>query len=180
MAQLIRPGVQSDVAPAGASQGASPSQAAADRLMKAAQAAYDRYPRDCSHLVNMVLRAVVNPSEPYQTANSLMASVRAKGSNWRNVSMQEASALANQGKVVIAGLAEAGSHGHVLVLVPGPMQADGGFSCHGQPIIAHGAYPPAVSGSLSGWPGAMSRGEKTARDAWRADQWPKVTFWVRQ
>ena len=129
----------------------------------------------------MVLRELVNPNEPYLTANGLMASVAHRDSGWQQVTMQEASNLANKGKVVIAGLADRVGHGHVLIVAPGPMRPDGGLDQQGRPLLrSNGLFPPAVSGSLGYWPGAVSRGEKTVRDAWGRDTWPHVTFWVRQ
>ena len=89
--------------------------------------------------------------------------------------MDEAAALANAGRVAIAGRADRQGSGHVEVVVPGQYRPAGGFL--GLPLSKE-LYPPAMSGSSSGYQCAMSRGEKTVRDAWRADDWRDVTFWV--
>jgi hypothetical protein len=172
VAQRERPGVMSDASPP--HRPTTP----AEHLTEAAKAAYDSYSRDCSHAVWAVLKDVVNPDEPYRTANEPMAHVARPGSGWRQVtSLQEASDLANAGKVVVGGLAVPRGNGHVLIVMPGPMQPAGGFGgIHRTEIL----YPPSMSGSLSGWQGAMSRGQRTVRDAWSNDDWKGVTFWVHK
>jgi hypothetical protein len=45
-------------------------------------------------------------------------------------------------------------------------------------LRSSGQYPPAMSTSSSGYPGAMSRGDKTVRDPWTRADWPNVTFWT--
>ena len=168
--------MQSDVGP-----GSDPRQAAADRLTQAAQAAYDQYSHDCSHAIWEVLKQMVNPSETYRTANELMTEMARPGSGWRQVaSMQEASDLANSGKVVAGGLGEKVGHGHVVVVMPGPMRPSGGFEYQGKVMPSRGYFPPAMSTSSSGYPGTMSRVEKTVRDAWPAEEWPSVTFWTHE
>ena len=79
-------------------------------------------------------------------------------------------------KLWLLGGLERTGHGHVVVVMPGPWHAAGGFS--GLP--EQGSYPPSMSGSMSSWQGARSRGERTVRDPWGAADWPQVTFWTRQ
>ena len=117
----------------------------------------------------------MNPGETYRTANDLMAEVARPGSGWRKVSMDEAAAQANAGRVAIAGRTDLKDSGHVEVVLPGKYRPAGGFL--GLPLSKE-LYPPVMSGSSSGYQGAMSRGEKTVRDAWRAEDWRDVTFWV--
>ena len=148
---------------------------ATKRLMDVAHTAYDTYSHDCSHSIWFVLKQIVDPNQPYMVADDLMKVVKAPGSGWRQVDLQAASDLANKGVVVIGGLEKQG-HGHVVVVMPGAWHAAGGFS--GLP--ERGSYPPSMSGSMSSWLGARSRGERTVRDPWGAADWPNVTFWTRQ
>jgi hypothetical protein len=98
VAELDHPDMRSDLG-----QSDDARKAAAERLSRAAEAAYERYSRDCSHAVWEVLKRLVDPGEKYRTANDLMATMARPGSGWRQVSsMQEASKLADEGKVVVA------------------------------------------------------------------------------
>jgi hypothetical protein len=153
----------------------TPQNPAAQRLADVARIAYDTYSHDCSHSIWFVLKQIVDPNQPYMVADQLMASVKRPGSGWRQVQLAEASDLANRGVVVLGGLEKKG-HGHVVVVMPGPWHAAGGFS--GLP--EQGSYPPSMSGSMSSWQGARSRGERTVRDPWGAGDWPQVTFWTKQ
>lgn len=90
---------------------------------------------------------MLNPGTPYRDANHIMQYISRPGSGWRQVtSMQEASDLANQGRVVVGGLQEPG-HGHVIVVMPGPMQHPGGFEV-GKNMLPYQKewFPPAMSG----------------------------------
>jgi hypothetical protein len=163
-----------------ASSPASPQESpssnpAAKRLAAVAHIAFDTYSHDCSHSIWFVLKQMVDPNQSYMMADQLMKAIKAPRSGWRRVDLREASELANQGVVVLGGLEKTG-HGHVVVVMPGPWHAAGGFS--GLP--EQGSYPPSMSGSMSSWPGARSRGERTVRDPWGAADWPNVTFWTRQ
>jgi hypothetical protein len=88
-------------------------------------------------------------------------------SGWRQVTMAEASRLAEAGKVTISGQKEPGDNGHVLAMWPGTWKQAGGFLGPKGPMIpTKELYPPAMSGSSNrNWPGAHSRGEKTVFDA---------------
>ena len=159
----------------------TPRSEAVAALAKAGQDGYDAYPRDCSHSIWTMLKLMGSPDEPYRTANELMRYVASQGSGWHRVlTVEDASNLANQGKVVLGGLAVPGGHGHVVMVMPGPWHASGGYDT-GRGAVAqnHGAAPPSASGASGSWPGARSRGEKTVRDPWPQLQWPSVTFWTR-
>ena len=150
-------------------------------LAKAGQDGYDAYPRDCSHSIWTMLKLMGSPDEPYRIANDLMRYVAGQGSGWHRVlTVEDASNLANQGKVVLGGLAVPGGHGHVVMVMPGPWHASGGYDT-GRGSVAQnlGAAPPSVSGASGPWPGARSLGEKTVRDPWPRLQWPAATFWTR-
>ena len=149
-------------------------------LVAACERAYDAFTNDCSHAVHQVIREIVDPQFPYRVANDLMAYFASPGSGWRQVSsVEEASSLADQGIVVVGGLAYPRGQGHVLVVMPGPMHDSGGFVYNGNRIRSHGRFPPALSTSSSGYIGALSRGEKTVFDPWTPADWPRVTFWTR-
>lgn len=160
----------------------APDPIAAAKLTAAGRAGYDANPNDCSHSIWTMLKLMGSPNEPYRTANSLMAYMASAGSGWRRViTLEEASQLANAGKVVIGGLAVPGGNGHVVMVMPGPMRPSGGFMMpDGKVQRSNGMFPPSVSGASSTWPGARSRGEKTVRDPWSAADWPKVSFWTKE
>jgi hypothetical protein len=164
------------VAGAPAAAGGTPAQT----LRAAEEAAVAASPNDCGRAVQELLRRTGNPDEPYRTANDFMAMVAHTGSGWRQVTQEEASRLANEGQVVIGGLAVPGGHGHILAVMPGPMRRAGGFMSNGTLIPPGDLAPPAMSGSMSNYGGAHSSGEKTTRDAWTRADYPKVTFWTRQ
>ncbi len=150
-------------------------------LTKAGQDGYDAFPRDCSHSIWVMLKLTGSPDEPYRTANELMWYMASQGSGWHRVlTVEDASKLANEGKVVLGGLAVPSGHGHVVMVMPGPPHASGGFDMGGGAMArSSGAFPPSASGASSSWLGARSRGEKTVRDPWSGTDWPKVTFWTR-
>jgi len=181
VAEAALAGVLSDAGPAveaPGTAGATPAQT----LQAAEEAAYDLSPNDCSHAVWELLKRTGSPEEPYRTANDFMSMVAKPDSGWRQVTVDEASRLANEGKVVIGGLAVPGDNGHILVVTPGPLRPAGGFKAGKDWILpTPDKYPPAMSGSSNNdWPGTRSRGEKTVYDAWRSKDYPKVTFWTRQ
>jgi len=114
-----------------------------------------------------------------------MQTVSVPGSRWRNVpTMQEASDLANQGIVVIAGLANPmpGHSGHVVVILPGPWKLSGGFELrNGRTMPSNRQlYPPMMSTSASHYPGAISNGDKTVADARTAKDFNMITYWTPQ
>ena len=150
-----------------------------DRLKAAGQAGYDKFPHDCSHSVWEMLHQM-GMDEPYRTANVLMGYLSSASSGWRKVDVIEAGRLANEGKVVIGGLASQSGSGHVVMVMPGASKPAGGFRMNsGKMLPQSGSFPLSASGAASSWPGAHSRGEKTVRDPWTPSDWPYVTFWTK-
>jgi hypothetical protein len=142
-------------------------QTPAQRLLAAGQAAYDEFPNDCSGAVKELLRLTHTPGKPLKDANDFMAMVAKTDSGWRQVTMEEASRLADEGKVVIGGLANPKGHGHLDTVMPGAWHPAGGFTVGNTRMPpTPEQYPPAMSGSSNtSWPGTHSRGEKTVYDA---------------
>jgi hypothetical protein len=176
-----------DASPAGArtdAGGATEADAlppVAQALRAAEEAAYDAYPNDCSHAVWELLKQTGHPDEPYRTANDLMDMVAKPNSGWRQVTMAEASRLAEAGKVTIGGRKEPKGSGHVLGVWPGAWKQAGGFMAGGKWIEpTHEQYPLAMSGAMSAWPGARSRGERTVQDPWGGKGFRGGTFWTRE
>ena len=159
------------VSPAGQGPTLNP---VAQRLEDVAHTAYDTYSHDCSHSIWFVLKQTVDPNQPYMVADQLMASIKRPGSGCGRCSLRKR-LIPPTGAWWCWAAAKTG-HGHVVVVMPGPWHAAGGFS--GLP--EQGSYPPSMSGSMSSWQGARSRGERTVRDPWGAADWPQVTFWTRQ
>jgi hypothetical protein len=158
---------------------------ARDLLITATQA-YKLYPANCSGAVNWVIVNMVDPKMPPLLANDLMAYFAKPANGWRQVAgVPEASELANRCIVVVAGKAEPGAHGHVVIVLPGPWKPAGGFTSNGKIMHRYGSFPPAMSTAWSSpgttpWPGAVSNGDKTVRDPWSTPDWIKVTFWTKR
>ena len=157
---------------------------AVQRLITVAHEAFERNPGNCSGAVHYVITHLVNANEPYRTANDLMKSVHRHENGWRQVvTLEEASNLANQGKLVIAGLAnpDVGKSGHVVVILPGPWKQNGGFSLPSGTVLPPGKLlsPPVMSTSSDHYAGAISDGDKTLFDAWGKDDRKNITLWTR-
>lgn len=161
---------------------------AAQKLTQAANQAFRLYPGNCSGAVHYVITHLINPKSPYRLANQLLQWFATPNSGWQRViSLRQASALADQGKVVVGGLAEPTGHGHVIIVLPGPWKPAGGYRVHGRVMPHFGLYPPAMSTAWSPpgkqpWPGAISDGDKTIFDPWfNTDKimFSKVTFWTK-
>lgn len=149
------------------------------KLKAACDAAYTKNPGSCSNSVWDVIRAIVDPNQPYMKANDLIDWLAA---NWKEVDLDAGAELARKGVVVVGGL-KATTNGHVIVIYPGANIDSGGYeySYKGKPqtLRSHGKYPPAMSTSLGAWPGAMSDGDKTVWDPWGTDAaFAKVKFWT--
>lgn len=149
------------------------------KLKAACDAAYVKNPKSCSNSVWDVIRAMVDPNQPYMQANALVDWME---KNWKEVDLDAGAELAQKGVVVVGGLKSTGN-GHVIVIYPGPKQASGGYPYpyKGKTLTlsSHGKYPPAMSTSLGAWPGAMSDGDKTVWDAFGKDEaFAKVKFWT--
>ena len=96
-----------------------------------------------------------------QSANAQVATMSAK---WRTVDGAQATALANRGVFVVAGLAGAGNAGHTAVVIPGK-----GSMADRRP------YPRVCGGGL---PMRRSDGSRTAADTWTAGEWKRVRYFT--
>jgi hypothetical protein len=133
----------------------------ADRVREACKACFKANQGDCSGFVRAVASEVgVILSGP---AKDIVDTIRA-GGVWQILSDGTAAASsAAAGRLVVAGLRgdeqfEHSNHGHVVVIVAGP--------------LAHGRYPSAYSGSLGG-EGAEF---ETINWAWTEHDRDRVTY----
>lgn len=133
----------------------------ADRVKVACEACFDAHANDCSGFA----RAVANQLDVQLNglANQIVDTIRG-GNGWRplpnGVSAAESAAA---GKLVIGGLkgSEQGhpdAHGHVVVVVTGPLARD--------------TYPSAYWGRLGGG----GQKDKTVNFAWRAEDRDRVSY----
>ena len=131
-------------------------------VVAACQANYQAHIGDCSGFARAVAAAVGVPLAGL--ADQIVDVLRAGADGWTVVADGIAAATAaTNGQLVIGGLkgseqAHPDPHGHVVVVVPGP--------------LAHNAYPTAYWGSLRGNPGA----DKTINWAWTAADRDNVSY----
>jgi hypothetical protein len=151
-------------------------------LIKACNTAYDKYRDSCSHSVWAVLRATLNPVEPYRVANDLVDHMI---TCWTEVTLDDGHTLSNRGVVVVGGTRKAGGSGHVVVVYPGDKKPNGGYPFYWERgkrnLIQRstGFYPRVMSTTRGTWPGASSRGDKTVWDPWGSDEaFAAVKFWT--
>lgn len=169
-------------APASAASAAGVVQAGpitAAQLEAVADEAYDKYPASCSHAVWHVIKRYV-PDQAYRTANVLLDFLDTDR-RWKSVPVSEVAERASRGELIVGGLKES-PNGHVVVVYPGAAKPAGGYAytSGGKSVTmrARGPYPRVMSTSLSGWPGAKSRGDKTIWDPWASDaKFNQVKFW---
>jgi hypothetical protein len=159
-------------------------------ILTTATEAYKLYPTNCSGSVYWVIINLVDPAMPALQANQMLEYFANPKNGWQQVAdFHTASTLANNGKVVVAGKAEA-VHGHVIIVLPGPWKPAGGYAAinrDGQPFTTRrfGLFPPAMSTAWSTpgtkpWAGAMSNGDKTIYDPWSdPTEFKAVTFWTK-
>lgn len=151
-----------------------------EKLKSAADEAYRLYPNSCSHAVWHVLKQYT-PDKKYVTANVMLAYLECDP-RWIRAQVHELEKYANEGVLIIGGLAET-PNGHVVVVYPGKSKMAGGYPfTHAgkvQIVGAKGPYALAMSTSMSSsWPGTMSKGDKTVWDPWGSDRkFSKVRFW---
>jgi hypothetical protein len=132
-----------------------------DRVRKACDACFEAYQHDCSGFVRAVgaeLGVMISG-----VANDIVNQVRAGGSWQRLPDGVAAAASATAGKLVLGGLRgdeqfEHSNHGHVVVVVEGP--------------LAHGRYPSAYWGSL----GDEGAEFQTINWAWTENDRDRVTY----
>ena len=141
--------------------------------------AYKLYQRNCSGAVRHVAKQMGYPL-PELSANQLIDYFKIAG--WNEVDESRAQSFADAGRLVVAGKKEPGS-GHVVVVLPGGMANSGGYEFvnkKGTTVTAanRGLYPRSCSTSSGNWPGALSDGDKSVRDAWTESDYKKVRYWV--
>lgn len=151
---------------------------AVEKLKNAADEAYNLYPNSCSHAVWHVVKQYI-PDQAYITANMLLTQLVCDP-RWKQVNVGELEKLANEGVLIVGGLAET-PNGHVVVVYPGKAKMAGGYAFTKagkvQFVQARGPYALVMSRSMGSWPGAMSKGDKTVRDPWSEAKFADVKFW---
>jgi hypothetical protein len=139
----------------------------------------------CSHAVWYVIRALINPDEPFRKANQLIDHMT---SAWTEVPLNAGWKLANQGVVVVGGK-PGPSNGHVIVIYPGDKISSGGYNIQTtdkrtkkkitMKMPSHGDYPRCMSRSMGSWPGGTSNGTLTVFDPWGNDEvFATVKYWT--
>jgi hypothetical protein len=133
----------------------------ADQVKEACEACFDAHAGDCSGFVRAVTSQL--GVQLHGLANEIVDTIR-DGDDWTPLPDGIAAAqAAAAGKLVIGGLkgSEQGRpdpHGHVVVVVTGP--------------LAHDAYPSAYWGRLGG----TGDKDKTINWAWNAEDRDKVSY----
>jgi len=132
-----------------------------DQVKEACEACFEAHKDDCSGFARAVAGQLKIPL--HGLANEIVDTIRG-GNGWKPLANGVAAAQsAAAGKLVIGGLkggeqAHPDAHGHVVVVVAGP--------------LAHGAYPSAYWGKLGGT-GAK---DKTINWAWNAADRDRVSY----
>jgi hypothetical protein len=135
-----------------------------DAVVRAACVAnFAAHTKDCSGFVKAVGAQIGVPLAGL--ANDIVDTIRAGGDWVALADGAAAAAAANNGQFVVAGLrgdeqAKADVHGHVVVVVAGPLDP------------AHGKYPHGYWGSLGGAPGS----DQTLNFAWNVADRDNVTY----
>jgi hypothetical protein len=133
----------------------------ADRVREACEACFEAHAGDCSGFVRAVSSELQVPL--HGLADEIVDTIR-DGNGWRPLPNGVAAAhSAAAGKFVVGGLkgseqTRPDPHGHVVVVVAGPLARD--------------AYPSAYWGRLGGG-GAE---DKTVNWAWRAEDRDRVSY----
>ena len=122
------------------------------------------------------------PGRDHVVANALLTHLECNP-RWMRVQVHELEKYANEGVLIVGGLAEE-KNGHVVVVYPGKAKMAGGYTYNDkktgkvETVRERGPYALVMSRSMGGWPGAMSKGDKTIWDPWgRDDLFAKVKFW---
>lgn len=132
-----------------------------DRVREACEACFKAHQGDCSGFARAVATTLDVPLQG--NADQIVQTIRG-GQGWTLLPNGVAAAQsAKAGKLVIGGLkgseqAHPNPHGHVVVVVDGP--------------LAHNAYPSAYWGSLGG----KSGNHDTTNDAWIAQDRDRVSY----
>lgn len=122
---------------------------------------YDAHLHDCSGFARAVAKAV--GVELTGLANEIVDTLATESDGWERLDSGAAAAEAAKTRLVIGGLrgdeqAVPNQHGHVVVVVPGPLNRD--------------KYPTAWWGSLAGKPDR----DKTINWAWSVADRDKVVY----
>ncbi len=139
----------------------SPVSGAGDRVSLACAACLPAHEHDCSGFVHAVAATL---AVTIAGLADEMVDLLRHGGAWRPLADGPAAmAAAAAGQLVVAGLKGAeqavpDAHGHVVVVVPGP--------------LAHGRYPSAWWGSLGGTPGR----DQTLNWAWTEADRDRVSY----
>ena len=143
----------------------------AQHIIVVCEANWDAHKSDCSGFVKAVAAALeVGTFAPSDDANAIMDKLNA-ATDWAALTPGDGPAAkvqADAGLLVIAGLKgsdqiNADPHGHVVVVVTGPLD----------PV--HGEYPTAYWGQLNG----IGAKAKTINWAWRAGDRDHVGYFVK-
>jgi hypothetical protein len=141
------------------------------QIINVCEANWEAHKSDCSGFVKAVSSALgVTTFQPNDNADSIMDKLRA-GNDWTALGVGDghaAKAQADAGLLVVAGLkgteqVEPDPHGHVVVVVSGPLDA------------AHGQYPTAYWGRL----GSVGEKNKSTNFAWRAGDRDRVGYFAK-
>ena len=98
---------------------------ATEKLKNATNQAYNLNPKSCSHAVWPVIKQYL-PDQPYNMANALLLQLECDP-RWVQINVTEVADLANEGTLIVGGLAEA-KNGDVIVVYPGNSKPAGGFT----------------------------------------------------
>jgi len=141
------------------------------QIIRICEANWEAHKADCSGFVKAVSAALgVTTFHPDDNADSIMDKLRA-GNDWTALTVGDgrtAKDRADAGQLVIAGLKGAEQvqpdpHGHVVVVVTGPLDA------------AHGQYPTAYWGRL----GSVGAKNQSLNFAWRAGDRDNVGYFTK-
>jgi hypothetical protein len=158
-------------------------------LKNACDGAFDYAPaaHSCSHAVWFVISKLINSNEPWRDANDLIEHMT-QSEDWREVNVEEAWKLANEGIVVVGGKSDV-HNGHVMLVYPGSKILGGGYiytlknrvtgKVEQYTMRSHGLLPRCLSRSMGTWPGAVSKGDKNVFDPFGNEAaFRQVKFWT--
>ena len=143
----------------------------AQRIIVACEANWDAHKSDCSGFVKAVATTLeVSTFEPGDNANAIIDKLQG-AADWTAITRgdgEAAKAQVDDGLFVIGGLkgsdqANPEPHGHVVVVVSGPLDPN------------HGKYPTAYWGRL----GDVGAKAQTINWAWRAVDLDKVAYFAK-
>ncbi len=142
---------------------AGPGRLTGEQLARLAREGHDLHPGYCHQSVAHVTERLRIAGLGGKPADQQVAYMR---QNWTTIDARAAQERANQGDVVVAGLADAGM-AHTAIVTPGPgsTKLDGAF------------YPNVTCGGPTN---ARSDGSRTAGDVWSPLSRDNVEYFVAQ